>query len=91
MTPKQLHDQIMQARCVCPTTGSWEYKAGFIAHQKYKSVEDIVRFWLNDDVLWNKGYDKYLSQQVKKLFIDVRQARSKAISDTVSRFLDETK
>ncbi len=71
---------------VCPTNTS-----GFVAHQKYKSVEDIVRFWLNDDVLWNKGYDKYLSQQVKKLFIDVIQARSKAISDTVSIFLDETK
>ena len=87
MTPQELHEQVMTALSKCPQYRPWPYTAKPWHYPKYDTLEAVVRFWLHDKTLWDKGYADCLPKKAQELFIKVRCAQSQAVVTAVADYL----
>jgi len=88
MNARELHNQIMSAVSQCPGYRPWAYteliglRHGAI---KYKTLEQVVKYWLHDEVLWDKSYSDLLPVEAAELFNAVAKARKQAIATAISQ------
>jgi len=83
MTPRELHKACIAALSVCPQmsqVATWDFDLKPPGNNKYNTLEDVVRYWLEDYTLWHQGYSKYLNNEVLMFFNDIFKRRNEAIS-----------
>lgn len=85
MTPTYLHDSCMKVYIDCPQVRH-QYQS-YLAFKEmcnnikvqYNTLGDVATYWLNNDILWQKGYSEELPEDVKNLFSQIRVERLQAI------------
>ena len=87
ITAQYLHDACHEAMCECPQFRGYDYDShfqgwGMFGEIPKKGLYKTYRFWQNyGDLLWDKGYDECLPQDVQEFFRDV----DKVIADALKK------
>lgn len=86
MTPKELHDACHEAKLECPGAIAYDddtYFSGFgmFAEIPEKGLMNVVKFWRDDNTLWESGYSEALPQEALTIFKDLDKVINKAIND----------
>ena len=84
MTPKEFHESCHEAICSCPQFQGYDddqYFEGFGEFSKIpkKGMLAVIKFWREDDLLWDKGYSEELPEECLQLFEEIDSLIEKAI------------
>ena len=87
MDANYIHKECHSAMCQCPQFRGWDDDCQFDGYGAFgnipkKGIYKTVQFWREyGDLLWNKGYEEELPQDVRDLFDNVDRVIAKAIKD----------
>lgn len=91
MTPKELHEECMEACLQCdPSYYNFDDDQNFRGHGQFSKIPKkghyaVIQFWREYGTpLWEHGYDEALSEEAKQIFAGIDKVIAKAIKKYVS-------
>lgn len=88
MTPREFHEACYDAICECPQFQGYDDDTYFEGYGEFgnihkKGLHKVIKFWMDDDLLWNKGYSEALPQEVLEVFERIDSLVNKAIKEAL--------
>lgn len=89
MSPAEFHEACHEACLQCPqfrgydddtTLGEW----GFFGDIPKKGIVNVVKFWRDNEILWDSGYSAALPQEIQDLFGRIDALLDEAIRKALS-------
>ena len=67
LTPEEFHNEIMWALTEYPSFKFWEFRH-HSRPKRYNTLAEIRSYWEDEEILWVKGYYRFLSPKALELF-----------------------
>lgn len=88
MTPRDFHEACYDAICECPQFRGYDddmYIAGWgeFGEIPNKGWVKLIRFWKEEPLLWESGYEQALPEEVRDLFDKIDRLFDQAIKDAL--------
>ncbi len=89
MTPEEFHDACHEAILQCPQFRGYDDDTRFHGFGEFgkipkKGMLAVVKFWRDNEILWDSGYSEELPQECLELFEKIDSLLDKAIKEALS-------
>lgn len=86
MTPKEFHKACHEAILQCPQFRGYDDDTRFDSYGKFGKIHKkgwvtLLKFWREEDLLWDSGYYQALPLEAQRIFEGLEKAIEKAIED----------
>ena len=88
MTPREFHDACHDAICECPQFDPYDDDQEILGWGEFGNIPKkgwvkTIRFWKENDLLWDMGYSQCLPEEVQELFDKVDRLFEQAIKEAL--------
>jgi hypothetical protein len=87
MTPQEFHEACHDAICECPQFRPYDDDQEIQGYGEFGKIPKrgwvkLIKFWKDEPLLWESGYEEALPEEVQELFEKVDSLFEKAIKET---------
>ena len=90
MTPQEFHDACHEACMECPQFRPYDDDQEIMGWGLFGDIPKrgwlkVVKFWKEDRLLWEMGYDQALPEEVSEMFDEIDKAFERAILEVCGK------
>lgn len=88
MTPKEFHQACHEACYECPQFRGYDDDSHFGEWGEFgkipkKGMIHVIKFWRDNEILWDEGYSAALPEEIQGLFAKIDELLDKTIKEAL--------